>query len=522
VAIVADASGRQASSSVTITIVPVTFNFSAAPDTIHPGDTAALQWTSQGVTALSIDDGVGDMSARLPNGSVIVSPGVTTTYTATATSASGATVAQQVVVSVASAPPSQNPIRHIIFMLQENRTFDNYFGVLGAYRASKVPGASAGDIDGFNPNTALPTQNGKLVKPYHNSTVCTEGLNFAWNENHNDMDLQAPDTFLDTDFSKARFLMDKFPKNLNLTTYDPNGTRQMGYYNQADLPYYYELATQFATSDRFFSSVPTNTLPNRMYMFTATSFGHVFPATPPAGGWPQETIFRRMNESGVSWRYYYQDSDVYLSDFADYYLSDVKAKVYNISNLYSVLSSSTADQDLPQVVFIERAGTTGLDEHPTNNIQSGAADVQKMISALMKSTAWQSSVFILSYDEGGGLYDHVPPFQVPAPDDIAPILKSGDVKGSFNLSGFRIPIMVVSPWVKPHFVSHQPRELTSILKLIETTFNVPPLTKRDAGADGMSEFFDFTQPPAWLTPPPLSAQPTNGVCDQSKEAGPTS
>jgi phospholipase C len=295
----------------------------------------------------------------------------------------------------------------------------------------------------------------------------------------------------------------------------------MGHYDQTDLPYYYELATQFATSDRFVSSVPSNTIPNRMYMFTGTSFGHTVNATPGSGGWTQETIFRALNTAGVSWRYYYQDSDIYLSDFADYYRSDIKPKVYNISNWYSVLASPTADDDLPQVVFIERAGATGLDEHPDNNVQSGAALVQKIISALMNSTAWQSSVFVLTYDEGGGLYDHVPPFQVPPPDDIAPILKSGDVKGKFNLSGFRVPIMVISPWVKPHFVSHKPRELTSILKLIETTFQVPHLTNRDLWADDMSEFFDFTQPPAWKTPPALPTQLTNGVCDQSLEAGPT-
>jgi len=222
----------------------------------------------------------------------------------------------------------------------------------------------------------------------------------------------------------------------------------------------------------------------------------------------------------VSWRYYYQDSDIYLTDFADYYQTDVKAKVYSINNWFSVLASPTADQDLPEVIFIERAGSTGLDEHPENNIQSGAASVQKIISALMNSSAWQSSVFILSYDEGGGLYDHVPPFQVPVPDHIAPILRSGDTKANFNLSGFRIPITVISPWVKPHLVSHKPRELTSILKLIETTFGVDSLTNRDAWADDMSEFFDFSQP-AWQKPPALPTQPTNGVCDQSREVGPT-
>ena len=523
VATVTDSNGHQASSSVTISVASVQFNFSIEPDTIQPGGSATLSWTSQGITSLSIDQGIGNVSALLPNGSLKVGPGVTTTYTATATDQSGAKLTQQVVVSVAVPPPPipDHPIKHIIVMLQENRTFDNYFGVLGAYRASKVPGASPSDIDGFNPNTALKTKTGKLVTPYHYQTVCMENDNFAWNESHIDMDLQSPDTFMNTDFTGAKFLMDKFTQTVNTTTKDPNGTRQMGHYDQTDLPYYYELATQFATSDRFFSSVPSNTIPNRMYMFTGTSFGHTVNATPGAGGWTQETIFRALNDAGVSWRYYYQDSDIYLSDFADYYRSDIKPKVYNISNWYSVLASPTADDDLPQVVFIERAGATGLDEHPDNNVQSGAALVQKIVSALMNSAAWQSSVFVLTYDEGGGLYDHVPPFQVPPPDDIAPILKSGDVKGKFNLSGFRVPLMVISPWVKPHFVSHKPRELTSILKLIESTFDVPPLTKRDASADDMSEFFDFTQPPVWTKPPSLPTQPTNGVCDQSKEVGAT-
>src|SRR5204863_1231997 len=174
-----------------------------------------------------------------------------------------------------------------------------YFGRLGAYRASRVPGASADDVDGFDPNVALKTKTGKLVRPYHYRTTCTEGINFAWNESHTDMDLQPPATFMDSNFDNARFLMDRFAETVNLTTKDPDGTRQMGYYDQSDLPYYYEMATQFATSDRFYSSIPTNTLPNRMYMFTGTSFGNIGPATPPAGGWQQKTILRALNEAGV-------------------------------------------------------------------------------------------------------------------------------------------------------------------------------------------------------------------------------
>jgi phospholipase C len=521
-ATVTDSAGKSSTSSpVTITVVSAQLNFSAEPDTIHPGESATLQWTSKEIIGLSIDNGIGDVSGSLPNGSVTVSPASTSTYTATARVQGGITVTQQVVVSVvAPPPPPPNPIKHIIFMLQENRSFDDYFGRLGDYRAGRVEGANASDVDGFDPNVALKTKTGKLVRPYHYKTTCTEGITFAWNESHSDMDLQPPATFMDSSFSSARFLMDQFAQTVNLTTKDPDGTRQMGYYDETDLPYYYELATQFATSDRWYSAIPSNTIPNRMYMFTGTSFGNIANTAPPSSGWQQETIFRALNDAGVSWRYYFQDSTVFLSDFADYYRNDVKPKVYKIDNWFSVLASPTADQDLPQVVFIERAGSTGLDEHPENNVQTGAATVQKIVSALMNSKAWQSSVFILTYDEAGGLYDHVPPFQVPEPDSIAPVLKTTDTKARFNLSGFRVPVTVISPWVKPHFVSHKPRELTSILNFIETRFNVPPLTKRDAGADDMSEFFDFTQP-AWLTPPTLPLQPTSGVCDQSKESGPT-
>jgi phospholipase C len=214
------------------------------------------------------------------------------------------------------------------------------------------------------------------------------------------------------------------------------------------------------------------------------------------------------------------DNSSYLPDFADFKDETIKGKVRDIKELFQILGSPTADQDLPQVIFIERGGESGLDEHPDQNIQKGAAVVENIIRSLMASAAWKSSAFILTYDEGGGLYDHVAPFQVPTPDDIQPMLKPDDIPGRFNLSGFRIPIIVVSPWVKPHLVSHTNRELTSILKFIETNFKVSSLTRRDAAADNMMEFFDFTKP-SLLTPPVLPAQPTNGTCDMTQEAGPT-
>jgi phospholipase C len=389
-------------------------------------------------------------------------------------------------------------IKHIIFYMQENRPFDQYFGRMGAYRAGK------GNNDAFD---SLPLSNslpdysdGRHVSPYHMATECHENLSPGWNESHYTYHNGADDFVMKASGS--------IPSSI-----DPQGTRAMGYYDQSDLPYYYELAWQYGTSDRWFSSIMAPTIPNRMYMFAATSFGHIRPDSAPAGGWTPKTIFRALSEAGVSWKYYYQDNSVFLAQWKDW--STQQSKVVNISNYYTDLQNGT----LPSVVFIERASQLGLDEHPTKNIQKGAANTKKIIDALMNSSAWSSSAFILTFDEAGGFYDHVKPQPATKPDAIAPMWRSTDNKADFDQTGFRVPFIIVSPWVKPHFVSHVVRDNTAILKLIETRFNVPALTARDAAQDDMTEFFDFTNPPHTAIPS-LPAQPTTGVCDKTREKAP--
>jgi phospholipase C len=252
-----------------------------------------------------------------------------------------------------------------------------------------------------------------------------------------------------------------------------------------------------------------------MYLFAATSFGHIRPDSPPSGTfWQQPTIFDKLDQAGISWKYYYQDNSVYLAQWSTWQRSS--NKVVNISNYFTDVQNEAT---LPKVIFIERAGQIGLDEHPSKNIQKGAANTKKIIDALMNSPSWASSAFILTFDEGGGLFDHVPPPTVVKPDSIAPMLRSGDQPGDFTQAGIRIPLIVVSPWSKPHFVSHRNREITSILRLIEVRFGVSNLTARDGAADDMTEFFDFTSP-RFLTPPPLPAQPTTGTCSFNLQNAP--
>jgi phospholipase C len=149
-------------------------------------------------------------------------------------------------------------------------------------------------------------------------------------------------------------------------------------------------------------------------------------------------------------------------------------------------------------------------------VQIGSNYVSTLINDFMQSQYWKDSVFILSYDEAEGFYDHVPPMQAVSPDGIPPSdLTASDfcfsTKGpncDFTYTGFRVPLVVISPFTKKNYVSHTPADYTAILKFIETRFNLPSLTKRDAEQMDMTEFFDFANVP-WKTPPSPPLQPTN-------------
>jgi phospholipase C len=424
-------------------------------------------------------------------------------------------------ISVTDKTQGLSNLKHIIFFVQENRAFDDYFGMLGAYRVSL---GLPNNIDGIDPNAALPNSQGVLVHPYHYQTVCTENLSPSWNESHNDVDGGKMDNFL------------KMTKSVP-STIDPTGTRAMGYYTEADIPSYYDAAARFATSDRYFSPVLANTNPNRMYLFAATSFGNATPVNPPTGGFTQKTIFELLDQAGVSWRYYYHGklSSSFIQNFSIYKKDAAKVVPLGTDTGNTNTAKWQADildeAHLPQVLFIERGGTVGLDEHPDANIQKGAADaVNNIINPFMQSGAtWANSAFILTYDEGGGLYDHVVPAREINPDAIAPNLPAGYVQADFNQSGFRVPITVISPWARANFVSHTTRDHSSILRLIEDTFinpaNLPAgvnpwLTLRDQNADNMMEFFDFSAGAQLLNAPTLVPQPTSGLCKNAQEKAP--
>jgi phospholipase C len=306
----------------------------------------------------------------------------------------------------------------------------------------------------------------------------------------------------------------------------------MSYYDDSDLPYYYFMASNFATSDRWFSPVMSRTQLSRMYMLAATSVGHVYPLPSNSPALNTATIFDLLQGAGISWKIYVtdltyatppvQDSTIGLFATAGKYPQNIVP----VSQFMTDVSNGT----LPAVSLIEPGFNSGRDEHPglddnapSGSVQVGAQYVSTLINALMQSSSWKDSVFILTYDEFGGFYDHVSPQTGPqfvSPDGIQPSdLKPNDYcyppqtgpTCDFVYSGYRVPLMVISPFTKKNYVSHTVADYTAWLKFVETRFKLPSLTKRDAAQMDMTEFFDFVNVP-WKTPPSPPPQPTNGQC----------
>jgi phospholipase C len=460
-------------------------------------------------------------------------------------------------------PPPPDPdikqINHIIILAQENRGFDHYFGTLRQYWADNgYPDRSFDGLPQFNPTSGsaplrgpAPTNPGcdpafappgsdctvnahsPAVETFHMISMCEENPSPSWNESHVDWNLNAPlsatptlDGFVWTAAHDAR----------SLGFFDVTGQRAMSYYDGGDLPYYYFMASNFATSDRWFAPAMTRTQPNRMFMLAGTSAGFVYPPPPGSSPLATPTIFDILQANGVSWKVYVTDlthANPPIQNSALNFFQTAGKFPDHIVGVDQFLTD-VVNGTLPAVAYIEPGYNSGLDEHPGidedvpgANIQLGASYVSSLINALMKSSSWKDSAFILTFDEFGGFYDHVPPQPAVSPDGIKPIdlLQGPPPNGpdicvgntgptcDFVYTGYRIPLIVVSPFAKKNYVSHTVADYTAWLKLVETRF-LPAgthLTARDQAQMDMTEFFDFKNPP-WMIPPTPPTQPTNGSC----------
>jgi phospholipase C len=379
--------------------------------------------------------------------------------------------------ALAAGTDTMPEIEHIVVLMMENHSFDNFLGMLGR-GAGQVPRGDGLTIaaDGY-PANSNPQSNGAPLRSFHMPTTCqfSAAPTQEWEQAH---------------------IQYAGGKNSGFVV-SGSGDVAMGYFDATDLPFTYDLATHFPIGDRYFCSVLGQTDPNRRFLFAGTSMGMTddipdpsqdaaFGLSPPNG-----TIFTQLTNHGISWYEYASDlttggesGNLYFAD--DYPLLETHAKPY------SQFLTDAAAGNLPSFSFIDPNYSTQSQENP-QNIVVGEAFLRSAVEAVLNSPKWQQTILIINYDEHGGYYDHVPPPVALAPDDIQPVVPSGEsTYDGFKRYGFRVPCIVVSPYAKQNYVSHMVYDHTSVLAFVERKFNLPAMTLRDANANDMTDFLDLS------------------------------
>ena len=364
-------------------------------------------------------------------------------------------------------------VEHIVVLMMENHSYDNYLGLL-----RRGDGFTLGP--GGAPVETNPYANGDRQRAFSMPTTCQLDAKPSqeWQASHQQFNNGKNDGFV----------------------ISPSGPVAMGYWGPTDLPFYYSLASTFPLGDRWFCSLLGQTNPNRRYLIAATSAGvvddDVAQLTIPA---PNGTIFDRLEHFGISWRDYYHPSS---SPTVGVYLSDPAATSPNVIAVDAFFNDVAAGT-LPDFCIVDPNFGTGSEEDP-QDISVGQAFAAQVINALMDSPSWQNTILVWTYDEHGGYYDHVPPPPAIAPDTIQPLVLDGEsTYDGFHRYGFRVPAAVISPFARANHVSSLVYDHTSILALVERKWNLPALTYRDANAHDLMDFLDF-QHPGFRDPPRLA------------------
>lgn len=395
-------------------------------------------------------------------------------------------------------PAGINKINHVIWIIQENRSFDNYFGT--------YPGAN-----GFPPGTCSPILPGSpiCVKPFHMPAgQPTLDLNHDWDTMHAAYDAGRMDGFV-------------WAEGTNLT---------MGYYDERDIPNYWNYARHYTLCDRFFSSQMGYSLPNHTYTVAAQSGGLIVNVAnlkelrevmDDDDGFSFASIAKLMSESKVSWKYYVEsqptpDVPMRLSE-TGVRLAFPSPKEFTLWNPlpgFKAIRDDPAQMahlvDLKEYFGDLQNGTLPSvawiipdyqdSEHPIASPSDGMWYVTKLVNALMTSPYWKDSAIFLTWDDYGGFYDHEAPPEIDA----------------YGL-GPRVPMLVISPYARANYVSHYTYEFCSVLKFVEERWKLHHLTARDHWANDMRECFDFDQQPveALTIAIPPNLPPSKPILDYS-------
>jgi phospholipase C len=415
------------------------------------------------------------------------------------------------VPSVPSVCSKLSDIEHVVILVQENRSFDHYFGSYRGVRGFSEQSAAFQQPDPAN-ITSSPV--GALL-PFHLDTpttnaACTPDITHDWVPQHQSWNNGAMNGFVNS----------RLPINPN------DAVLSMGYYTRADLPYYYALADAFTICDNYFCSVMGPTDPNRLYTMAAS----LDPDGKNGGPILQTIIINRaaingrltyttmpeqLQARGISWKVYSSPDVTILGGI----LSDnVLSYFKNFQDPASVLHQNAfgpqfptdfltdvATGSLPQVSWL--VGSVITSDHPPSPSVFGESILSLIVTAFRANPAlWAKTVFFVTYDENGGFFDHVAPVTAPpgTPGEYvtAPAVPDPTVIGSPAITGpiglgFRVPMLIISPFARGGFVSSDLFDHTSVLRFLETRFGaeVPNLSAwRRATVGDLTSALNFKNP----------------------------
>lgn len=424
------------------------------------------------------------------------------------------TVSSPLLLNVGGSP---SKIQHLIFIVQENHSFDNYFGTYpganGVPLSLTVPidpnQTSLGYVKPFHLSVSQPVmivgdelppgvadpdelQASSSTAPFHldNESIGRD-LSHAWTVAHKAYDNGKMDGFVSAEGSILT----------------------MGYYDRTDIPYYWNYANQYVLDDNFFSSLMGPSFPNHLYIASGTSGpvtnlnyrwilnGHVIDNPSAIFNWQGvsldwSTLAEEMSNANVPWAWYDGEARPLNPNIWDvlplftYFQNHPDQLSEHVQNTQRFISSIQNGQ-LPAVSWIIPGSwvppTYPMEckmqhgepsEHPPARSDCGMDYVAYLVNQVMQSQYWQSSAIVITWDDYGGFYDHVPPPQIDAYGE-----------------GFRVPTLVISPWAKHNFVDHTQYEFASLLRLAEDNFHLPLLGTRDVTSNDMMNSFNFNQSP---------------------------
>ncbi len=434
-------------------------------------------------------------------------------------------------------------IKHIVVLMMENHSYDNYLGML-AGRGDGLRLAADGTPLAVN---VLP--DGQQVRAHHlPSTAQTSGNpTQSWNASH---------------LSYAGGTCGGFATSVQQTVAGADPAVPMGYWTETDLPFYYGLARAFPVADRWFCSCMGPTFPNRRFLIAGTAHGLIDDLPWDLVDYPEAgTIFDSLSSSDISWVNYHNVRPAKilfkrllgapglialrrlakLGGWLPGVLNAVRGNKSFTADLYPLgfarsmrhlrttqqFFADAAAGTLPAVSIVDPDFGAYSEENP-QDVGLGESFAAAVVSAVMAGPGWESTLLLWIYDEHGGYYDHVPPPEAVPPDDVpahnwqlslpswlrtmlTPLLRKSLASlqnadtgpATYDRYGFRVPAVIVSPYARPDFVLSDVLDHTSVLKLIEEKWNLPSLTRRDAAAISPLGALDLNAPPAFLTPPAL-------------------